>query len=72
MSTDGKVTDLQAARRAKREKSGWTREELRQQAKRDAEEYRRLGTDEPANLASGVDMKKIISGAADHDEADED
>lgn len=72
MSNDSKVVDLHAARRAKRDKTGWTIEELRRQAARDAEEYRHLGKDEPANLASGIDMKKIISGQADHDEADED
>ena len=72
MTADNKVVDLRAARRAKRAKTGWTPEEFRQQAARDAAEYRRLTTDEPPSLASGIDMKKIISGEAGHDEADED
>jgi hypothetical protein len=60
MTEDKKVVDLQAARRRKREKTGWTIEEIRQSAAKRLEETRRLGQFEPPNLASGGDMGKIL------------
>jgi hypothetical protein len=71
MTSEKKVVDIQVARRQKRDKTGWTIDEIRQSAARHAAENRRHGQHEPPNLASGGDMNKILRGEDDHDEADE-
>lgn len=68
MTEDKKVVDLQAARRRKREKTGWTIEEIRRSAAKRLEETRRLGQFEPPGLASGGDMDKILEEEDDDDE----
>ncbi|HEX7638345.1 MAG TPA: hypothetical protein VF457_08110 [Burkholderiaceae bacterium] len=71
MTTEKKIVDLQAARRQRRDKTGWSIDEIRRSAARRAIENREHGKDEPPNLASGGDMNKIIRGEDDRDEADE-
>ena len=71
MTTEKKVVDILDAQRKRRDKTGWTIEEIRQSAARRAAENRRLGQSEPSNLASGGDMDKILQQEDDHDEADE-
>lgn len=66
-----KVVDIRPELQKRRRRKGWTIAEIEQRAAREAEAYRRQGKDEPGNLASGIDMKKIISGEADHDDVDE-
>lgn len=51
-----KVTDLKKARQEKREKSGWSLEEIKKRAAEERAAYRRLAKDEPDALASGKGM----------------
>ena len=62
-----KVEDLTEARREKRMKSGWTKEEIKKNAEKELEEFKKVSKDEPADLQSG-DMDKIIQGENDDDE----
>lgn len=63
-----KVTNLQEARRAKRDKTGWTVAELKERAARRAATNRALEQHEPPNLASGKDMHTVASEQDDEDE----
>jgi len=63
-----KVIDLQQERRNKRARTGWTMAEIRERAARRAAANRELEKDEPANLASGKDMKSIADETDDDDE----
>jgi len=63
-----KVIDLQQERRNKRARTGWTMAEIRERAARRAAANRELEKDEPANLASGKDMKSIADETEDDDE----
>jgi hypothetical protein len=59
-----KVSDINKARQEKREKSGWTMEEIKKNAEKELEELKKISKNEPADLVSG-DMDKIIRGEDD-------
>ncbi|WP_250461653.1 hypothetical protein [Microbulbifer litoralis] len=59
-----KVTDLESARKFKREKRKWTTEEVRQQATKDLKRMKGLSKKEPKDLVSG-DMDKAEKGTGD-------
>lgn len=59
MSKD--ISDIKKARRKKRNKTGWTMEEIKENAKKELDEFKDISKEEPDDLASG-DMDKIISG----------
>ncbi len=63
-----KVTDLQHERRKRRDKTGWTLEEIRQRAAQRAAINRTLERHEPDGLASGKDMNSIADEPDDDDE----
>jgi len=65
-----KITDLKKAQQDKREKTGWTLEEIKKNASKELRDFKKLAEDEPENLASG-DMQKIIDGEDDEEENDE-
>lgn len=56
----GDLTDLQKARKKKREQTGWTIEEIKKRAAAERVRYKNLAEEEPDALASGGDMKKIL------------
>lgn len=62
-----KVSDINKARQEKREKSGWTMEEIKKNAEKELEEFKKISKNEPADLASG-DMDKIIRGEDDDEQ----
>jgi len=62
-----KVTDLEKARKEKRQKTGWTLEEIKENAARELRNLKKQIKDEPENLASG-DMQKIIDGEEDEED----
>lgn len=54
-----KVLDLQDARRKKR-RQGWSLGEIVKRAAEERALYEKIASEEPADLASGGDMKKIL------------
>lgn len=58
------ITDLKKAQKKKREKTGWTPEEIEKIASKEMKEYKKKTDNEPDQLASG-DMQKIIDGDDD-------
>lgn len=58
-----KVSDIKKARRKKRDKTGWTMEEIKENAKKELEKFKNTSAseEEPDDLVSG-DMDKIIRG----------
>ncbi len=62
-----KVSDINKARQKKREKSGWTMEEIKKNAEKELEEFKKISKNEPADLVSG-DMDKIIRGEDDDEQ----
>ena len=61
------ITDLKKAQKKKREKTGWTPEEVEQMAAKEMQEYKKKAENEPDQLTSG-DMQKIIDGDDDDEE----
>jgi hypothetical protein len=61
-----KIKDIGKARREKRDKEGWTKEEIVESAKRELESLKKISEDEPVDLVSG-DMDKIIRGEDDEE-----
>jgi hypothetical protein len=61
------ITDIKCARQAKRQKIGWTIEEIKKNAAKELEEFKKLAGNEPDYLVSG-DMDKIIHGDNDDNE----
>lgn len=55
-----KVSDLKKARRKKRNKTGWTMAEIKENARKELKEFKSTPRKEPDALASG-DMNKIYS-----------
>ena len=64
-----KLTDLQQARQNKRQKTGWTAEEIKKRAAEERAAYEKLAENEPDALASGGDMSNILE-EPDNDEDD--
>ncbi len=64
-----KIDDITKARQDKRQKTGWTLEEIKQQAAKDFENNRRIAqeNEEPEGFYSG-DMDKYLKGQEDDDE----
>ncbi len=60
------ISDINKARRKKRDKTGWTMEEIKENAKKELEEFKNISEKEPDDLVSG-DMDKIIRGENDDD-----
>jgi len=60
------TSDIKDARRKKRDKTGWSMEEIKENAKKELDEFREISDDEPENLVSG-DMEKIIRGENEDD-----
>ena len=56
-----KVSDIKKARRKKRDKTGWTMEEIKENAKKELEKFKNTSEEEPDDLVSG-DMDKINRG----------
>lgn len=56
-----KISDIKNARRKKRNKTGWTIEEIKKNAEKELDECKDILSEEPDDLVSG-DMDKIISG----------
>ncbi len=65
------LNDIDKARRKKRERSGWTLEEIKKNAERELKKFKELSKDEPSDLTSG-DMDKIIHGEDDDKDGDDD
>ena len=61
------ISDINKARRKKRDKTGWTTEEIKENAKKELEEFKDVSEDEPDDLVSG-DMDKIIRGEDEDDD----
>lgn len=55
-----KVTDLKTARQEKRNKTGWTLEEIKKRAEKEREHYKNNDLEKLDALASGADMSKIL------------
>ena len=55
------ISDIKKARRKKRDKTGWTMGEIKENAKKELEKFKNTSEEEPDDLASG-DMDKIIRG----------
>lgn len=55
------ISDIKKARRKKRDKTGWTIEEIKENAKKELDECKDISNEEPDDLVSG-DMDKIING----------
>ncbi|GAB2190656.1 hypothetical protein MAH1_22640 [Sessilibacter sp. MAH1] len=64
-----KVSDLAKAREDKREKTGWSLEEVKNKAACDFKKYRKISQEshEPDGFHSG-DMKKFLDGSDDDDQ----
>jgi len=62
-----KISQLDDARRKKREKTGLTKKEVKERGKKFLDKYKHLDKEEPANLVSG-DMDKIIRREQDDDD----
>lgn len=62
-----KVSDINKARQEKREKSGWTMEEIKKNAEKELEEFKKISKNKPVDLVSG-DMDKIIRGEDDDEQ----
>lgn len=60
-----KVINLTEVRQKNRQKSGWTIEEIRERAAQERALYKGLAENEPDDLASGGDMKKILEEKGD-------
>lgn len=59
-----KVSDLNTARQSKRQKEGWTLDEIKKNAENELKEFEGKTDKEPDELASG-DMDRIIRGDDD-------
>jgi hypothetical protein len=59
-----KISNINSARRKKRDKKGWSMDEIKKQAKKELEEFKGVSKEEPDDLVSG-DMDKIIRGEDD-------
>jgi hypothetical protein len=59
-----KISDISDARKSKRRSNGWSMDEIKAQARKDLDNYRRTakGNPEPEGLCSG-DMEKLIKDA---------
>jgi len=58
------IADLNKVRQNKRQKTGWTLDEIKKNAENELEEFKKLSENEPDDLVSG-DMDKIIKGEDD-------
>jgi hypothetical protein len=61
-----KISNINSARRKKRDKKGWSMDEIKKQVKKELEEFKGISKEEPDDLVSG-DMDKIIRGEDDDD-----
>lgn len=62
------VTNLKKARHRKRQKTGWTIEEIERRAAEERAAYKELGDAEPDALASGGNMDEIPEEPEDDEE----
>lgn len=61
--------DIEKAQRKKRDRSGWTLEEIKKNAEKELKQFHEIAKDEPSDLRSG-DMDKIIRGEDDDKDSD--
>jgi hypothetical protein len=54
------INDIEKARRKKRDKSGWSIEEIKKIAQQERAAHKKLCEQEPDALVSGKDMDKIL------------
>lgn len=59
--------DVEEARRKKRDRSGWTLEEIKKNAEKELKKFKEISKDEPSDVRSG-DMDKIIRGEDDEED----
>jgi hypothetical protein len=58
--------DIDLARSKRRDRTGWTLEEIKENAEKELKHFKKISKDEPSDLCSG-DMDKIIRGEDDED-----
>jgi hypothetical protein len=58
--------DIDLARSKRRDRTGWTLEEIKENAEKELKDFKKISKDEPSDLYSG-DMDKIIRGEDDED-----
>jgi len=63
----GDQNDIDKARRKKRDRSGWTLEEIKKNAEKELKNFKEISKNEPSDLSSG-DMDKIIRGEDDDED----
>lgn len=63
------MSDIEKARRKKRDSSGWTLEEIKKRAREERKAFEKLADSEPDALASGKGMDKVLE--ENDDEKDE-
>jgi hypothetical protein len=68
MSEKQKVDDITKAKQAKRQKTGWSMEEIKKQAAKDFKKYKEISKEnpEPEGFVSG-DMKNFLEENEDDD-----
>jgi hypothetical protein len=64
------LNDIDKAREKRRDRSGWTLDEIKKQAKSEIKTFQEMSKDEPPDLISG-DMGKIIRGEDDIEDRNE-
>lgn len=69
MNENNKISNLENERKKKREKTGWTQEEIEKIAKEELKQFEKLSDNEPDNLVSG-NMEDLINGDSDDKESD--
>lgn len=60
--SDENIFSIKAMREARRNRTGWSLDEIAKRLKEERALYRQIGGKEPDVLASGGDMKKILAG----------
>ena len=63
-----KISGIDKARHKKPEKKVWTLEEIKKRAEEERAAYEKLAENEPDNLVSGGDMKKILEESEDEED----
>lgn len=62
------MNEIDNARKKRRQKTGWTIEEIKEKARQEREAFKKLNECEPDALASGKGMEKIAEEADDEKE----
>lgn len=70
MNENNKILNLEEKRKKKREKTGWTQEEIEKIAQEELKQFEGLSDNEPDDLISG-NMEDLINGDSNDKESDE-